>query len=108
VTARLWFALLSGHLAWSGHLVIGYYLAAQACAGNDTALWALRTVLTTVAVAVTLVGAGIAWAEQRRVAEGPVVIERQFLANVAMMLSGIFLFAIVLSSSAGLVLPACV
>jgi hypothetical protein len=108
VTARLWFAFLSGHLAWSGHLVIGYYLAAQACTGNDTALWALRTLLTMAAVVFTLVGAAIAWAEQRRPGDRPVVSERRFLAYVALTLSGLFLFAIVLSSSAGLVLPPCV
>ena len=113
---RVWPALLVGNVAWSAHLVVSYYLAAAACAGGDGWLAALRHLATIAAVAATLAG----WWQAHR-ASGPRTFtpsgrrerqesatQRVFLARLAILLSAMSLFAILMTGAANLFLVPCV
>jgi len=135
MTGRLWFALLAGHLAWSLHLMVSYYLAARACAaetGDTGELWTLRHAATIAAAALTLAGAATSWSHpegsRRRAgsraaslgsqapgadtatgapAGGRVAPERHFLARVLFPLNATFLCAILATGATNLFLPPC-
>ena len=116
VMTRMWPALLAGHLAWTAHLLLSYYLAWATCGEGDGWLAALRHLATLAAAAVTLAG----WWRAHRAA-GPrgvtpsgrrerreTAAQRQFLAGLAGLLSAMFLFAILMTGAANLFLVPCV
>jgi hypothetical protein len=105
MTATLWFAFFGGHLAWSAHLLVSYYLATHGCTvdpGEGAARWTLLHATTGVAALVTLAGAGAAGTA----AGGPPAPQR-FVARVALVLDVAFLAAIVAAGTANLFLPPC-
>jgi hypothetical protein len=117
VTRVLWFGLVGGHLAWTAHLLLSYFLADLAC-GSDTAeLAAGRHILTVVAVVVTGAAAAAVWALRRRASPplapnapagaGELAAERRFVARFALAASGVFLLAIVLAGATNLFLVPC-
>ena len=112
---RMWPALLAGHLAWTAHLLASYYFAWAGCAGGDGWLSALRHLTTVAAVAVTLAG----WWQAQRTS-GPRTVtpsgrrerqvdaaQRAFLAQLAILLSVMFLFAILMAGAANFFLVPC-
>jgi hypothetical protein len=113
----LWFGLLGGHLAWTAHLLLSYFLADLAC-GSDTAeLAAGRHIVTVVAAVATGAAAAAVWALSRRASPplaptapagvGDLAAERRFVARFALAASGVFLLAIVLAGSTNFFLPPC-
>jgi hypothetical protein len=126
MTAREWFALLAGHLAWSAHLVVSYHLASRACAwpGGDTlALLALRHGTTVAAAAVTVAALVASWPGWRAAwsrastpraepasatpAVEPVRALRRFVHDMALPLNAAYLFGVLAAGAANFVLPAC-
>jgi hypothetical protein len=105
MTARLWVAVLAAHLAWSTHLVVGYGFAGRVCAG-DPQWWALNPWLTAAALAATVAAGGAALLERRAITTGGLAVERRFVADLALVLSGVFGFAIVLAGAASALVPA--
>jgi hypothetical protein len=119
MTARLWFALLGGHTAWSVHLLVSYYLAARACAagGGDTPeLAALRHAVTAAGAAVALASAAAAWPDWRRarrhrepaIPSPPVAGgEGRFLARVTFPPNLTFLLALLAAGATNFFLVPC-
>jgi hypothetical protein len=114
---RVWPALLIVHVAWSAHLVVSYYLAWAACgAGDDWRLAALRHLTTLIALGMALAASWQAYrvsqsavgtiGERREQHEA--VLEHVLLARMTIVLSAIYLFAIVMAGSANLFFDACV
>jgi hypothetical protein len=114
---RVWPALLIVHVAWSAHLVVSYFLAWAACGvDGDWRLAALRHLTTVIALGMTLA----AWWQAYRASQSAAgmigerheqhetVFENVFLARVTIVLSAIYLLAILLAGSANLVFNACV
>ncbi len=103
MTRTLWFAVFGGHVAWTAHLLVGYFLASLACASSGSWSGAPLHVTTISALAVTVagVGAGRAAASQRGTPE------QRFIGRFGIALSAVFLFAIVLAGAAGAFLPPC-
>jgi hypothetical protein len=98
--------LLGGHVAWSAHLVVGYFIAARAGALEFSTL---NSTISGVATAATLGAIAAAWFERRRAHADPVrraavSAERHFLADVALALGCVFLFAIALAAVASALL----
>jgi hypothetical protein len=122
MTPRLWCALLAGHVAWSLHLMVSYYLAALACAaeaGDTAELAALRHAATIAAAAVTLASAAVAWPDWRQawsrravqeagpLSPGSATPPRRFLARVTFPLNIVSLFAILAAGTPNLFLAPC-
>jgi hypothetical protein len=118
VTARLWFAVLAGHVGWSAHLLVSYVVASRACADGDQLLGLVRSGMTILAVAICAAGGVVAWTEQREepaAAPGPAgqlagrapPFERRFVAQVGLVLNSIFLTAILLAGVASATLAPC-
>jgi hypothetical protein len=111
----VWPALLVGTVAWATHLVVSYYLAWAACDGGDGRLAALRHLATVAAAAATLVAwywahrasGADAVASGRSQEPGERAAQGLFLAQLAMPLSAIFLFAILMTGAANLFLVPC-
>lgn len=106
--------------------MLSYFMASLACSAGAIPLWESRLVLTAAAILVTggaavasqSLGRGVsregadsvlhhtsstvAYAEVARAAD-----EHRFLGNVALALSGIFLFAVVLAGAANLFIASC-
>jgi hypothetical protein len=114
---RVWPALLIVHVAWSAHLVVSYFLAWAACGvDGDWRLAALRHLTTVIALGMTLA----AWWQAYRASQSAAgtigerreqhetVFEHVFLARVTIVLSAIYLFAILMAGSANLFFDACV
>jgi hypothetical protein len=104
VTAALWIALLTGHVAWSVHLLASYLLATAGCAVDPGGLPLARHATTIVAAAAT---AGAA-AFGARTAAVEAAGERRYAALLALALNATFLFAILLAGAAGLLVRPCV
>ena len=103
MSKTLWFVLLGGHVVWSLHLLVSYFLASAACT-FVTDEWAVtRHAATLVAGAVTLAALAAGY---RMMGAGPA--EPRFVARVGMALSTMFLFAIAAAGVAGMALPPCV
>jgi hypothetical protein len=120
-----WFALLAAPHAWSLQLLVNSALTGYACYPHDAPLDApmwdgVRPILYLVeaaAVALCLAGGWIAWRNWRRTRDekpgsGKRLVERgdgrtRFMAMAAMMISALFLVAIVFSSVHLFVLPGC-
>ncbi|MBI3967909.1 MAG: hypothetical protein HY329_19905 [Chloroflexi bacterium] len=109
----LWFGLLGGHVAWTTHLLAGYALVSIAC---DLQLpgWEIGFHLLTVAMAGVTIAAGIVafsgWRQAWR--SGPVSVDssngpQNFSALAGVLLSGLFLFLILLEGMVVSSVPAC-
>jgi hypothetical protein len=85
VNLRLWCALLAGHIAWSLHLMVSYYLASVACVtGESGQQLVLRHAVTLIAALVLIGAAGLAWPAWRQAARGEMAsIPRTFSADAA-------------------------
>jgi hypothetical protein len=109
----IWPALLGANVAWAVHLVVSYYLAWAACAGDDGTLEVLRHLATAVALAVTLAALwhGVrARSTVSAAADGAgreEIAEHVFLARLTIALSVMLLLGIALAGAANLVLVPC-
>jgi hypothetical protein len=93
-----WLALLGGHVAWSVQLLVGYALAEPACAGG----WHAGAVaaVTGAALVVAAVAGGTSLALLGRVGDGVAARRDRFVGSTGLLLSGVYLFAIVLAGGA--------
>jgi hypothetical protein len=105
MTRPLWTALLAGHVAWSLHLMVSYFLATVGCVATPDALPAVRHGLTAAALVVTL-GATLYGA--REAARDQAAGEQRYAGLLTLALNVAFLFAIALAGAAGFLLPPCV
>ena len=109
----IWPALLAANLAWALHLVVSYYLAWAACAGDDGTLEVLRHLATAVALGVTLAALwrGVrARSTVSSAGNGPrseEIAEHAFLARLTVALSTMLLLAIALAGVANFLLAPC-
>jgi hypothetical protein len=98
-TVSVWFALLGGHVAWTLHLLVGYFLVSLSCLpglrfrlfelnGFLLLIWLLTLATAVLACAATVTG----WRDWRQ--EG--TSWRGFVALTGMLLSGLFCATIVL------------
>ena len=115
-------ALFGGVSVWVAHLLLSYLLADLGCRGETAVLVAGRHITTLVAVAAvvamtmpvrpylarqsspspnTVASPGVAQADR------PSLLERPFLARVAILLNLTFLFAIVLAGAMNFFLAPC-
>jgi hypothetical protein len=112
---RIWIALLIVNLAWAAHLVVSYYLAWAACPGDDGRLLMLRHLTTIAAAGVGLVALWLSYRASMSPAPTPPEgvrapiwsAERGFLARLALALSAMLLFGVLMAGAANLVLPPC-
>ena len=98
--AALWFALLAGPLAWTGHELLSYMLVKVAC---STGLGVLEHLVTLGALAVAAAGAHVGM----RIRAGSPPDPPEFVANVAVTISGLFVFAILMEAIPDIVLNPC-
>lgn len=115
-------ALAGGVAVWAAHLLLSYLLADLGCRGETALLAAGRHVLTLVAIvaviavtmpvrmylarpAVAVRGAGVATNTTQ--SGSTRLLERPFLARVALFLNVMFMFAIVLAGAMNLFLAPC-
>ena len=111
--SRTSLTLLAAGTAWAVHLVLSYFLAWAGCAGDDGGLLTVRH-LATIAAAGLALGALF---PAVRAARSPVAAangaqegaaEHRYVAHLSILLSLVFLFAIVMTGAANLFLPPCV
>ena len=111
--SRTSLTLLAAGTAWAVHLVLSYYLAWAGCAGDDGGLLTVRHLVTFAAAGLAL-GALL---QAVRVSRSPVAAtngareqaaEHRYVAHLSILLSLVFLFAIVMTGVANLFLPPCV
>ena len=115
-------AFLGDMSVWAVHLLVSYFLADFACRGETWTLLMARHAATLVSVvaviAMTLamrpyLAGASALARDAEVsaaaaqAVGPPMLERPFLARVALLLNIMFLFAIVLAGLMNFLLAPC-
>ena len=106
-------ALLLAGLAWAVHLVVSYALAWAACTGDDGWPLAARH-LTTVAAAGLVLGALLQAVRASRTGVTAAAgaqeqaAEHRYVGHLAVVLSLVFLFAIVMAGAANLLLAPCV
>ncbi len=103
MTRTLWFAVFAGHLAWSAHLLIGYFMASLTCGSAGTGPAVPLHVATVSALAVTT--AGIA---AGRAAASQPALEHRFVGYFGITLGAIFLFAIALAGAVAVFVSPCV
>lgn len=106
--ARLWFGAFGGLVAWSAHLVLGYFLITAACvdgesrlggtAGLNAAFLAL-TLLLAVVAALATAAAARTWSAGRG--------WRRFMGFFGVLLSGLSLATILLGATQVIALPPC-
>jgi len=123
MSKALGIALVGGVSAWTAHLLLSYLLADLGCRGDSWMLLAGRHALTLVAAASVIVvtmavrpflggqssvtgGARLPAVSTQAV--GPSMTVRPFLARVALILNGMFLFAILLAGVTSVFLVPCV
>jgi hypothetical protein len=106
-------ALLAAGTAWAVHLVVSYYLAWAGCTGDDGWLLTVRH-LVTVAAAGLALGAVIQAVRASRShgasANGAreSVTELRYAAHLSILLSLVFLIAILMTGATNLFLIPCV
>jgi len=123
--ALLWFGLFGGPVAWSLQLLINYPLMAHACypgklplgAPTNARTWAVAVTVNALMILVAL-GAGATaistWRRSRAqmAAEHKGLLEDRparthFMAYAGMLVSGLFLFALIMSAMPLFIVPAC-
>ena len=121
----LWFGLFGGPVAWSLQLLINYPLAAHFCypknlplaAPTYDGMWVTAVVVNGLMILLTL-GAGataiISWRTSRDNIVGPhdALLEDgtgrvRFMAYAGMLVSGLFLFALIMSAMPLFIVPVC-
>lgn len=100
-----WLALLGGHIAWSLQLLVGIALAAPACAGGWHA--AAIAAVTGVALAITAISGASALLLSLRTGEDVAARRDRFVGLVGLLLSGIYLYAVVLAGGALALIGLC-
>ena len=105
--------LLAAGTAWAVHLVLSYFLAWAGCAGDDGWLLTVRHLVTVAAAGLALgavTQAVRASRSQVAAANGAQeqAAEHRYVAHLSILLSLVFLFAIVMTGAANLFLPPCV
>jgi hypothetical protein len=107
----LWFGLLAGPVAWSLRLLISYPLVPPACnQGWEIALHAISALFVFVALAGILVTAHslrVLRHTDKEAVEDWSWQRRMFMAQLGLLLSGIFAFAILVEWSAAFVISPC-
>lgn len=100
-----WLALFGGHTAWSLQLLVGYALAGPACAGG----WhtAAIAAVSGAALAGVAVAGGAGLFLFRRVGQSVGARRDRFVGGVGLLLSGAYLFAVVLAVGALALVGAC-
>ena len=112
---RVWVSLLIVNVAWAGHLLVSYFLAWVACAGDSAWLLALRHLTTVVAGGTSLVALWQAYRALTSPAPAPPegvrapiwAGEHGFLALVTVALGAILLLGVLMAGAANLVLLPC-
>ncbi len=122
---RLWFGLFGGPAAWSVQLLVNYPLAAHFCYPgkvplSEATFGGLLAVLISVnaLMLLTTLAAGatsiVIWRAARDRADGPhdPVLETgpgrvRYMAYAGMLLSGLFLIAVLMSAMPLFIVPAC-
>ena len=105
----LWIATVLAPAAWAADLEASYAVAARACGGvvvvSPVALW----LVPAAAVAVSLVGAALAWRGWMRPQRGAAETwpPDHFLAVCGLLTSAFFIFVIVAQALPALVLRTC-
>jgi uncharacterized protein YqgC (DUF456 family) len=106
--AWLWIGLLLPPIAWALQMQINYWMVRGACArGSSVRLLAVSL------IALLLVGVAAfsAWLGRRRFRADPVArvgtLRKQFLGNLGLFSSGIFLLAIVAQAIGALIFQPC-
>jgi hypothetical protein len=98
--ASLWFGLLAGPLAWTLHELLSYALVRLACANN---LDFLLHVVTLGSLAVAAAGVYIALRAYRTDTRE----DARFLAGAGVLVSGLFMFTIVMEGIPNAVVSPC-
>ncbi|HEY7516862.1 MAG TPA: hypothetical protein VIE36_01105 [Methylomirabilota bacterium] len=99
-----WLALGGGGLAWSAHLLTGYFLVALGCPRTWPLDWLIAAV-TLIAAAVALATGVLSLIGWRRApARGDATA---ILYGAGVLLAGLFTIAILLGGTTALILPAC-
>lgn len=121
---RLWFGLFAAPAAWSTQVIVNYALVAHFCYPNREPLAAptfggvrlVGIVVSVAAVAVALAALGVARGSWRathgyRGAGDERLDARsgraQFMAMAGLILSGVFLFAVLMNAAPLVALPVC-
>ena len=111
--SRTSLTMLAAGTAWAVHLVLSYYLAWAGCAGDAGGLLTVRHLATFAAAGLAL-GALF---QAVRASRSPVsaangaqegAAEHRYVAHLSILLSLVFLFAIVMTGAANLFLLPCV
>ncbi len=121
----LWFAVLGGPAAWSIQLLVNYPLAAHFCYPRNVplskptfgGLWTALITVNAIMLLTTLAAGAAAiviWRSARDQATGPhdPVLESgagrvRYMAYAGMLVSGLFLFAILMSGLPLFIVPVC-
>lgn len=96
----LWFGLLGGVIVWVFHLLVSYAFVPVACnTGLDSILYGTAVATLSTAIASVLV-AGRTWRRTHNaVNDGHIEIQRSYFLGVAgIILSGFFVFVIIVQS----------
>ncbi|HEY2070670.1 MAG TPA: hypothetical protein VGG48_14025 [Rhizomicrobium sp.] len=114
--ARAFWMLMAGMclapLFWLGQLILGYWISALACYGNDhptavasaDALRGAFGAFDAIAIAAGLIGFAISWSSFRATQEGE---RARFMAVWGLLSSVCFLIGIVFETIASLTVPLC-
>jgi hypothetical protein len=102
-------ALFGGVSAWAAHLLLSYLLADLGCRSDSWTLLVGRHALTLVAAAlVVAVTLSVRPLLVRQSSAGrAAIMERPFLAWIAVILNSLFLFAILLAGATSIFLAPC-
>jgi hypothetical protein len=120
-----WFAIVAAPLAWNLQLLVNVPIAAHTCYPHDVPLaspiWSnlgsVTSVVETIAVVVCLAAGLVAWRNWRRARGEKAGSARhlieggdgrtRFMAMVGMMMSGLFLIAVIFACFSLYAVPAC-
>ena len=113
-TGRMWFAVGTGFIAWSLHLLLSYWAVSVACDTHMGAIDLVLHLLTLLALAATLAAAFYGWQVWRagpgEDGDGEVVDSARrgaFMGLFGIGLSTLFLIAIIYGEVTTLFLPPC-
>jgi hypothetical protein len=100
-TRSVWFALLGGHMAWSFHLLLGYFVLVMSCypglgfrllgMNGFSVLFLALTLMTALLAAAATVAGWRTWQQNEATWRGS-------LALMGMLLSGLFFATILLQA----------
>lgn len=107
---KLWFALLGGAAAWTGHLMLAYVISEFGCTaglghrtlfGVSAVSWVLLVMsaaMTALAALALLVSHGVGRQAQPRVADPDDHTTADYVARFGMIANGLFLFIVLIES----------